>query len=104
MTHDPNREFGGNSFFGRAGGMWGWIIALAAVVVLGIIVWAAVDTGPEVAETVPPATQPAEAPSTVGTAPATDSAPASGTETEGINQPSGATTPGTTTPPSGSKE
>ena len=89
MTYDPNREPGERSLLRRDGGMWGWIIAIAAVVVLGIIVWAAIDTEPEVAGTTPPATQSATPPSTIGSAP-TDNAPAPGAGGGSPKAPSGA--------------
>lgn len=91
MTYDPNRDPGQRDLMGRDRGMWGWIIAIAAVIVLGIIVWAAVDTGPDMAEKSPPATQKSSPPSTVGSGPADKSggsAPKSG------SQPGGATAPG----------
>ena len=62
MTYDPNRDIASR----RDAGMWGWIIGIAAIVVLGFIVWAAVGNNSEVAQTDPPATQQRE---TTGAAP-----------------------------------
>ena len=84
MTYDPNREPRNVNIMNRDGGMWGWIVGIAAVIDLGLVVWAAVDSGPQVADKGPqPVTQPAGQPGTVGSAPSNTTSPSGSGATTG---------------------
>ena len=103
--YDPNREPRNVNILSRDGGMWGWTLGIVAVVVLGLIFWAAMDPdSPQVADKAPaPVTQPAQPPSTVGSAPA-DNTGNRATPAAPARQPGGANPPDNAKQPAGASQ
>jgi hypothetical protein len=90
MTYDPNEPRNVRNPYGPRANQstWAWIGGIAAVIILALIVWAAVDNGDQVATDDRPATTTSPA-GTTGAAPERPAAPAQRPSNPPANPPGG---------------